>query len=181
MRTIERKLFFVNQHEKEEEWLNYMSSKGKAMLCYRFPCYYEFEDCEPGEYIYRIELLDNWPSSTESRKYIEFLEDTGIEIVGSYLRWCYFRKKAKDGSFDLFSDLESKIKHYKRIFRFLFPVFILEFILAATNLISGFATGYSYTWSTTFLLIFFAVVIGYFEISLLRKITKLKKEHLIRE
>lgn len=181
MRTTEKKLFFVNQHEQEEEWLNYMSSKGKAMLCYKFPCFYEFEECEPGEYIYRIEMLENWPSSTESRQYIEFLEDMGIEMTGFYMRWVYFRKKAKDGPFDLFSDLESKIKHYKRIFWFIFPVFILEIIIAATNLISGLASGYSYPWSTTFLLVFLALVLGYFELSLLQKISTLKKEHLVRE
>ena len=31
------------------------------------------------------------------------------------MQWIYFRKKAEDGEFDLFSDLDSKIAHLNRI------------------------------------------------------------------
>jgi len=180
MRTVEKKVFFASQHEQEEEWLNYMASKGKAMVCYKFPFFYEFEDCEPGEYIYRIEMLDNMPYSTEGRRYIEFLEDMGVEMVGTYIKWCYFRKKAKEGPFDLFSDLESRIKHYKKIFWFLFPVSVMVTILTAIYLIS-LITGHSHWWVSSFMLACCTVLVLHLEISLLRKIYKLKKEHLIRE
>ena len=54
-------------------------------------------------------MLENHPDSPESRKYLEFLEEAGIERVGSYMRWVYLRKKAADGPFDLFSDYESRM------------------------------------------------------------------------
>jgi hypothetical protein len=114
MRTTIHKVFWIWQFDKEERWLNEMAAKGKALISTGF-CTYVFEDCEPGEYIYRLELMNDLPSSEEGRSYIRFLEETGAEQVGSYLRWCYFRRKASLGEFDLFSDYESRIKHLDRI------------------------------------------------------------------
>jgi len=45
-------------YEKEEKWLNEMVAKGFAMTAYSW-CHYTFENCVPGEYIYRIELLEH--------------------------------------------------------------------------------------------------------------------------
>lgn len=181
MRTTKINLFFVNQHEKEEEWLNSMAANGKAMVCYKFPFFYEFEDCEPNQYTYRIELLDDQPNCSKSREYIEFLEDTGVEMMGSYMRWVYFRKKTKDGPFDLFSDLESKIKHYQRICKFLLPFLLLELSIGCLNMSHTVSSGYSFRYFPAGLILFLALVFGLFEISLLRRIYKLKKENLIRE
>lgn len=181
MGTTVAKLFLVNQHEKEEEWLNFMSSQGKAMKRYMFPCFYKFEDCEPNEYTYRIQLLDNVPYSSKSREYIEFLKDTDIEIVDTYFKWVYFKKKTKDGPFNLFSDLESEIKHYKRIFKFLFPVMILELAVACMNVNSYLLDGYSVHRSMAQWMILLALLLVVLESSVLIKIHKLKKENLIRE
>lgn len=181
MRTTVSKLFFVNQHEKEEEWLNDMAANGKAMLCYKFPCFYEFENCEPNEYTYRIEMLENGLNHYKSREYIEFLEEIGIETMDSYLKWVYFRKKTKDGPFDLFSDLESKIRHYQRIFRFLTPFFLLEASIFILFLSEALASGYIIHNFSYGIIGFCTFFLGYFEVSLFRKIMKLKKEKLIRE
>ncbi len=108
------KFFSIGASEKEEKWLNQMAAKG-MMLTDVTGFRYVFEQDTPGKYIYRLELLNHLPSHNESRAYIEFLEDTGIEFVGSYLRWVYFRKPTHDGVFEIYSDVESKIKHFKRI------------------------------------------------------------------
>jgi len=181
MKTTKIKLFFVNQHEKEEDWLNSMAANGKAMLNYKFPFFYEFEDCEPNEYMYRIEMLENLPNSSKSREYIDFLEDTGVEMMSTYLRWVYFRKKTKDGSFDLFSDLESKIKHYWRICRFLLPFLILDLYLGCSNLFRTVADGDTFHYFSSGLILCISLVFVLLEITLLRKIGKLKKENRIRE
>jgi len=112
MKTIIRKLFM--NYEKEEAWLNQMAAKGLAFENYT-PTRYVFEDSQPGEYIYRIELLDKLPSRPESQKYLHFMEENGVEFIASYLRWVYFRKKAADGAFDIYSDIDSKLKHYRRV------------------------------------------------------------------
>lgn len=181
MITTVAKLFLATQHEKEEEWLNLMSSQGKAMERYIFPCFYKFKDCEPNEYTYRIQLLDNLPYSSKSREYIEFLKDTDIEVVDTYLKWVYFKKKTKDGLFNLFSNLESQIKHYKRIFKFLFPVMILEIAGACINVNLYIYEGYSVHRPMAQLMIFLALLLVVLESSVLIKIHKLKKENLIRE
>lgn len=112
MKHVIRKLYY--NYEKEEKWLNEMALKGMALSNYSW-CKYAFEDCEPGEYIYRIELLENLPTHPNSIAYIKFMQEMGIEHVASYMRWVYFRKKASEGQFDLYSDIESRITHYKRI------------------------------------------------------------------
>lgn len=108
------KIFSIGAYEKEEKWLNEMATRGMLLTDIGF-CRYVFEEGTPSEYIYRLELLNHLSSHTESVSYIKFLEDIGIEYVGSYLRWAYFRKKAQDATFELYSDVNSKIKHFKRI------------------------------------------------------------------
>ena len=112
MKTTIRKAYW--NFEKEENWLNEMAAKGLALSDYSW-CRYVFEDSLPGEYIYRIELLQYMASHPESIKYIRSMEESGAEHIASYMRWVYFRKKASSGAFDLFSDVESKIKHYSRV------------------------------------------------------------------
>ena len=58
MRTTMHKWFWIWDFDKEEQWLNQMAANGKALVHTGF-CTYEFEDCTPGEYIYRLELLEN--------------------------------------------------------------------------------------------------------------------------
>jgi hypothetical protein len=94
-RTI-RKVFFAWSFDKEEKWLNEMSAKG-LQLCDVGYCRYTFEEGTPGEYVYRLEMLDNMPGHAESKHYIDFIEDTGAEQIGTLGRWVYFRKKAEGG------------------------------------------------------------------------------------
>ncbi|WP_042274290.1 DUF2812 domain-containing protein [[Clostridium] dakarense] len=123
-------------YEKEEKWLNDMAAKGMILKNYSW-CTYFFEKDVPGKYIYRIEILENLPSHPESKSYIEFLEDTGVEYVCSYMRWVYFRKKASEGTFDLYSDIDSRIKHYNRILKSFLAVFIINLMAMISNLIVG--------------------------------------------
>lgn len=121
---------------KEEKWLNEMAAKGLALSDYSW-CRYVFEDAPKGEYIYHIELLEHSITHPESQKYIEFLEDTGVEFVASYMRWVYFRKKAADGAFDLYTDIDTRIKHYKRIHTLWSSLMTLDFIVGFSNLAMG--------------------------------------------
>jgi hypothetical protein len=134
MKHIIRRVFI--DYEKEEKWLNQMAAKGLALTDYSW-CRYVFEETPPGEYTYRLELLENLTILPESRKYIEFLEETGVEQVASYMRWVYFRKKTKDGPFDLYSDLDSKLDHYKRVFQLWFVLTMAELAIGLSNTILG--------------------------------------------
>ena len=121
MRKTVRKWFWVWEFDKEERWLNEMAAQGLALVSVGF-CRYDFEECAPGAYQVRLELLENQPSHAESQKYIGFIEETGAEQVGRFMRWVYFRKKTADGPFDLYSDLASRIKHLKRIIALILPI-----------------------------------------------------------
>ena len=133
MRTIIRKFFFVWDFDKEEQWLNEMAAKGLALVSVGFRKY-EFEDCLPGEYKVCLQLLDKVPKHPEMQKYIEFMEETGAEHVGSFTRWVYFRRKASEGNFQLYSDYASKVKHMSTMLSFVAFVVGINLYIGLYNL-----------------------------------------------
>lgn len=136
MRTKIHKLFLVWNFKKEEQWLNDMAAQGKALVRVAFGAY-EFEDCQPGEYVIRLEMLDNGLCTEKGKEYIRFVEGTGAEQVGSMMRWVYFRKKAALGSFELMGDNATRIKHLKGIICMLIPVALLNFLNALNSINLG--------------------------------------------
>ena len=133
MRKVIHKLFWIWNFDKEEKWLNEMAAKGLALISVGF-CRYEFEDCVPAEYKVCLEFLKNHPSNAETVKYIEFLEETGAEHIGTFKRWAYFRKNTGEENFNLFSDNTSIIKHMTRIIRFISPLLLLNFFVGCYNI-----------------------------------------------
>ncbi|MBQ5866802.1 MAG: DUF2812 domain-containing protein [Oscillospiraceae bacterium] len=133
MRRTIRKFFFVWDFDKEEKWLNEMAAKGLALVSTGF-CKYEFEDSLPGEYKVCLQLLDKMPSHPESQKYIAFMEETGAEHVGSFTRWVFFRKKASEGDFQLFSDNDSKVKYMTSMLSFVALIVGLNLYIGLYNL-----------------------------------------------
>ncbi len=132
MRSMIHKVFLVWNFDKEEKWLNEMAAKGLCLVSVGF-CKYEFEDCEPGEYKVCLQLLENNPNAPESQKYIEFLESTGAEHIGSVMRWVYFRKKTTYGEFELFSDNASRIKYLSTIINFIAVITIANLLIGISN------------------------------------------------
>ena len=133
MRKTIHKVIFVWDFDKEEKWLNEMAAKGLCLVSVGF-CRYEFEDCEPGEYHICMQLLDHAPGHPESQKYMEFLESTGVEQVGAWLRWVYLRKSAAEGPFTLFSDHASRIKHLTQIINLIAVVTIANLVIGVNNI-----------------------------------------------
>lgn len=177
-----RKLFM--DFEREEKWINEMAEKGFNLAAYHFSTY-TFEEGKPGGYLYRLELLENPPTHVESRAYIKFMEENGVELVDTYSRWVFFRKKAADGPFDIYTDYASRINHYKRILTLLGAVLILNLGAALGNIAIGIALGISrgiyfniyvslFSWGI-------AAVLGMGFIKYLRKINKMKKDKQIFE
>lgn len=140
MRRTVRKWFFIWDFDKEERWLNEMAALGLCLVSVGW-CRYEFEDCSPGEYGIRLELLKEKPEHPESVKYMEFLEETGAEHVGSYMRWIYLRKKKTDGDFRLFSDNDSRIRHLTRILQFTGALGLFNLLVCFYNLTLFFRWG----------------------------------------
>jgi len=133
MRKVIHKWFWAWEFDKEEAWLNEMAAKGLCMIGYGW-CRYEFEPCEPGEYSIRLQMLDDPHNHPESQQYLEFLESTGAEHIGSWWKWVYLRKKKADGEFEMFSDYESKIKHLSRIMNLLLGLGIFNLYIGLLNI-----------------------------------------------
>jgi hypothetical protein len=180
MRIIKHKWFFLWEFEEEEKWLNEMSAKGLQLVGVGY-CKYIFEEATPGEYNYQLELLKQSPASSESIKYIRFMEEMGVEHIGNMLRWAYFRRKATEGEFEIYSDLESKISYLKRIVGFMFifvPFLLWAAIVNGLNYING-SNSLSLYVSILDLLVLSMNSHGLYRLN--SKIQRLRHEKLIRE
>ena len=181
MRIVKHKVFFMWEADREEKWLNEMSAKG-LQLCDVGYCRYTFEEGQPGEYIYRLELLDGMATEEKRKNYIHFVEDTGAEQCGQLFRWVYFRKKADGQGFDLFSDIDSRITQLNRIC-------LVVGILSIVNLLNGinnlrfwfFYSDVSANRVLSIICLAVGVLIGCGFLYLYNKKRKLQKEKLLHE
>lgn len=151
--------------DKETLWLNEMADQGYAMTGF-FAGFYTFEKCEPGEYRYQVDFSEK-PFGI-SKNYRDFMEEMNIEIVEKWFFWIILRKKAADGEFQLYTDVDSSISHYKKI-RMMFKIaviiettcFIMECMAVAAL---------DRLWPTVF-----AFILAIIIISMLRTVTSINK------
>lgn len=108
------KMFFIWDWEEEERWLNEMAAQGWHFVKYNFPFRYTFEQGEPNAYQYQLQAMEHRIGSHEGQAYLAFLRELNIEMVWSYLFWAYLRKPNDGRPFELFSDVQSKMKHMRR-------------------------------------------------------------------
>ena len=125
-RKIVKKWVWIWDFEKEELWLNTMAQSGWVLDKVGF-CRYEFVPCEPESYGVRLEMREH------DEAYLDFMAETGAEYVGRMAKWIYFRKPAEKGTFDLFSDLDSRIGHLDKIGRMLTVGAAANFAIGIAN------------------------------------------------
>ncbi len=167
-----RKWFWVWDFDKEEKWLNDMAATGWTLDGVGW-CRYDFKTTEADEYSIRIEMLDNAPSMSSSQEYIDFVEQTGAEYIGNMVKWVYFRKKKALGEFELFSDIDSKIKHLNRIITMLA-------IIGGANLLIGVMSFIRIDY-LGLINIACSILLGFATYLLWRKKKRLQNERLWRE
>ncbi len=143
MAKVIRKVFPVFEYEREEKWLNEMVEKGFILQHVGFFSYH-FEECMPGEYQVRMQLLDKSGKSEETKEYIAFLEDTGIVHVGNMFGWAYFRKK---GDFELYSDTNNRIRQINTILTSLIIILLANLMSGVTNVLSYLSSGNEMSYS----------------------------------
>ena len=181
MRHTVHKWFWVWNFDKEEAWLNEMAAKGLCLVSVGFGKF-EFEDCDPGEYKICLQLLDKMPRHPESQKYVAFVESTGAEHVGSFTRWAYFRRKASEGDFRLFSDYSSRIKYLSSMIAMVALVTWANLLTGLNNVLlawTGTAYPVNYAFGALSLTISMLGTAG--TIRLLKKRKKLKEESQLFE
>ena len=170
-RKTVRRWIWAWRFDVGERWLNEEAARGWVLDGVGY-CTYEFKSCEPGEYAVRLELLQNAVDTNVSQEYIAFVEETGAEYVGRVMKWVYFRKKVADGGFELFSDIDSRIRHLKRILE-------LVAFVAGGNLLAGLNMLQYSGWCVINLM--FAAVLGYGTYCLHLKKKRLEGERVLHE
>lgn len=181
MRKVMHRLFMAWQYEKEEAWLNEMAANGWNLVDTSL-CRYTFEEGTPGEYQYRLELLEHGAKSPESAAYIRFMEETGAEHVATWFNgWAYFRKKVADGPFEIYSDIDSKIKHLKRIEHILLLALACELCAGVSQGGQYAVTGGKLSLGVFIFAMVFAVIILLGVVRIRKQIRVWKEERDIRE
>ena len=155
---IKFKLYF--DKDKETQWLNEMSQKGWAMTGF-FAGFYRFEPCEKGKYTYQIDFGNEFFSVSDD--YREFMSDSDIEIIQSWGFWVFLRKLSSEGEFQLYTDVDSQIEHYKKIRNMFKAVTVLELICLFIELFSASMTNSPLLWSFVFLIL--VIIIAFFNIT----------------
>jgi hypothetical protein len=168
--------------DAEEKWLNQMSNKGWALTNFYLGVY-TFKECENGEYCYRIDLMKNIASSKESMDYIKLVEETGAEYVSSWFRWVFFRKKVSNGEFELYTDIESKIRSYKEIRKMFGILGVAEICIGIGQIGNLSVNNYFniYAAIATILVFSLAAILLRVTIKTTNKIKELEKEHSIKD
>lgn len=123
--------------DEETVWINDLAAQGWAMRSF-FGGFYSFERCQPGEYFYQIDFADKFGHL--SRDYRDFMEEMGVEIVCQWGFWVILRRPAQEGPFELYTDVESTMEHYRKI-RTMFKVVtafeIICFFIQMTAVFNG--------------------------------------------
>lgn len=162
-----RKWFWVWDFDKEDQWLNEMALSGWVLDSVGF-CRYTFIKSEPGEYTVRLEMHD------PDDEYIAFMEETGAEYIGRMVKWIYFRKKAVEGPFEIFSDIDSRISQLDKISK-------LTAALGFANLAIGLANSFNPVTNIGWVNLIVCAVLMYALGRIHSKKEVLEKERMVRE
>jgi len=171
---------FYMDYRKEEVWLNEMASKGLSLHTYS-PFRYVFKKTEPGKYQYKIDLLDNLPSHPESENYIEFLDENGVELIGTHYRWILVRKLNDGTDFNLNTTTEAKMSFYKRYLQMVVPIWLVNIMFVLTNLLSFHSHGQGVSMFAVAVNSFVALMLGIMVFKVYKMYNIVKTESSIYE
>ena len=167
------KFFTMGEYDKKEKWINRMCSKGYALKTCGI-CRFVFEPCNPDEYYYSLELLENIPSHTVNEDFFNYLMDEwNVEYVCKYRNWFFFRRKKSYGKFSLFNNTKAKVYYFYRVLRFRLLMFLLLVGLGLFSLLYSSHGSYDETFAS--LLFSIALIITIINIPTFSKYIKLKK------
>ena len=117
--------------ESEQAWLQKMANRGWALQNF-FLGFYTFERCEPGQYRYQMDLIEEY----NRHKFEEFMDEMDVETVCYWNRWVYLRRDSAKGKFQMYTDAETRINQYQRIKKFYMLILFIE-ICAFPSIISA--------------------------------------------
>ena len=138
MRKTEWHFWTIDKYKEEEKWLNEKAAEGWGLV-YASGIKYVFEECEKGEYQYKIMFTDNLKMEQPRKDFESFLEESGIDAVGNYLRWGYYRKKNDGTPFEMFNSKSEELAHINKIKNFARILLAVIFIVVVSEIFSTLA------------------------------------------
>ncbi|GEM_PF-2989632 len=182
-----RKSFFMHQYEEEEQLLRDMRSKGwKFVKLHKgIPTKYEFDKCEPADYIYQLDYVK---TSEDFPSYHQLFSDAGWNECynwdGIGGKWYYFEKENTGEEERIFTDQQSRIDLAQKIllaYGGFFLILLLPMFNSFNLVIRQFSSNDVSLFTGIFIPIFILNVIvmiwwAYMIIALVRHVNKLKKD-----
>ena len=156
---IQWKWFDITEHEKEQEYLREMHMNGWKFVESKL-FIYKFESCDPEDVVYQ---LDYHNEMEDRDAYLQMFADCGWEYIQDVMGYSYFRKSAKEmqsGDEEIFSDEESRIAMWDRVFKGRVRVLL---ILLCAVLIPGALNAFNleYTGSVIVFVVYVALIFLY--------------------
>ena len=111
------RFYNIAEYEQEEQWINEMAKEGWQLTAIGL-CRYIFRRGTPGEYIYKLDVVERTASDEVKESYFNFLTECGIRVVGEFKDWIYLQKKAADGPFDMKDDTYAKLRTVNKVYSF---------------------------------------------------------------
>ena len=111
------RFYTIAEYEQEEQWINEMAKEGWNLTAVGFARYI-FRRGTPGEYIYKLDMVERTASDEVRESYFNFLTECNIRVVGELKDWLFLQKKAAEGPFDMKDDTYAKLRHINKIYSF---------------------------------------------------------------
>ncbi|MBQ6862553.1 MAG: DUF2812 domain-containing protein [Alistipes sp.] len=111
------RFYTIAEYEQEEQWINEMAKEGWNLTAVGL-CRYIFRRGTPGEYIYKLDMVERTASDEVRESYFNFLTECNIRVVGELKDWLFLQKKAAEGPFDMKDDTYAKLRHINKIYSF---------------------------------------------------------------
>ena len=189
MRKVEHKIFWIWELDKELLWINNMADHGYA-LAKAGRITFEFDEDEPGKYIFKSLFLKGSSYNPENIKFFRFLEEMGITQLCSinYPGTCvvYIRALKEDypNGIDIYSDIDSRINYERVLMWYMFGVGFLILFASVLNLSAGFGLRSYVSWVNLVEGFFLLVLYIFMVVNFIKKavlIGRLKRERAIHE
>ncbi len=120
------------KEEKELNWLAGMSKDGWHLVKKGFITYH-FQKGDSKEYIYQYDYKA--PSDKDFDEYKQLYHDSGWEYIDGYSGWHYFKTTPNNKTSSLYTDLESKQRHLKKLLAMMVMIGGSNAAIISTNIV----------------------------------------------
>lgn len=111
------RFYTIADYDREERWLNEMAAAGWNFVRTN-GLRFVFRKGTPGEFRYKIDLVERNGDDCVREEYFNFLTDCGSRIVCEYKDWLYLQRAAADGPFEGTDDGYARLRVVNKAYDF---------------------------------------------------------------